>query len=338
MSQRSIPCYKAIFSSLLLIFSAAILSGCSKKQTEPIQQSGFYFDTIISVTLYDSSKTKELAHCFELAGLYEQYFSTKIPESDISRINAAGGKAVEVHADTVELIRKGIFYSKLSNGKFDITIGKLANLWDFQAKTPAVPNREKIADAVSSIGYQDIAIKGNKVSLANPDTALDLGGIAKGYIADKMKAYLLSQGVTRGLINLGGNVLAIGEKEDGSAYAIGIQKPFDETGATIAGVKIKDRTVVTSGTYERYFKQGGRIYHHILDVETGYPYQNGLSGVTIICKNSVDGDGLSTACFALGLEKGMELIESLEDTEAIFITDGNELHYSSGMGTDVPLL
>lgn len=326
---------KYILKLLPLLLLCLLFSGCGTK--EPIRRNGFYFDTIISITLYDPSKTKDLEHCFSMAETYEQYFSTSIPDSDISKINAAAGKPVQVHEETLELIQKGITYAQLSNGKFDITIGKLTDLWDFQAKTPSVPDAEAAAAAADTIDYRNIQINGNEISLSDPDSAIDLGGIAKGYIADKMKSYLLSQGVTSGLINLGGNVLTIGEKADGSAYSIGIQRPFDETGASIASVSVKDRSVVTSGIYERCFEQDGIRYHHILDTGSGYPYDNGLLSVSIICKDSTDGDALSTACFALGLVQGMKLVESLEQTEAIFITSDEKLHTSSGIGTEIPM-
>ena len=163
-----------------------------------------------------------------------------------------------------------------------------------------------------------------------------MGGIAKGYIADKMKDYLNEKGITSGMINLGGNVLTLGDKPDGSNYNIGIQKPFSDDGTAIASVEVSDKTVVSSGVYERYFYVGDNFYHHILNPKTGYPYDNNLLGVTIICPKSVDGDGLSTTCFALGLEDGMKLIESLDDTEAVFITDDYELHTTSGIGSNIP--
>lgn len=314
---------------------ALLLSGCGR--TEPITKSGFYFDTIISVTLYDPSKTNELEHCFELAQLYESYFSAKRADSDISKINAGAGRPVRVHEETLELIQKGIAYAKRSNGAFDPTIGRLTSLWDFHAKSPRLPDADEVKAAAATVDYKSILIDKDTVTLSDPDAALDLGGIAKGYIADKMKAYLTAQGITSGLINLGGNVLAIGEKPDGSAYTIGIQKPFDETGAPIASVSVKDQTVVTSGIYERSFTLDGRCYHHILDTATGYPYENGLLSVTVICDSSADGDGLSTTCFALGLEQGLALIESLDKTDAVFITSDYKLHSSSGIGTTIPM-
>lgn len=322
------------FLFILLVPLCAFFTGCGESE---ITQSGFYFDTVITITLYDGSKEAQLEHCMELADRYEHYFSAKIADSDISRINKAAGTPVQVHDETLELIEKGLYYSKLSKGKFDITVGTLTSLWDFRTEQADVPDKDKIAEAAAAIDYEKVLVNGNEVTLTDDAAALDLGGIAKGFIADKMKEYLVSEGVTSGLINLGGNVLVIGEKTNHDAYKIGIQRPFDETGSAMAAVEIKDQTVVTSGIYERYFEKDGRFYHHILDVDTGYPYENELLGVSIICHDSADADALSTTCFAFGLEKGMELIESLENTEAIFITDDYQLHGSSGIGTSIPM-
>lgn len=325
---------KASVLCLSVLLLCPFFSACSR--TDPIQQSGFYFDTVITITLYDPSKTAELEHCFELASLYESYFSASIPDSDISKINDSAGTPVWVHDETAELIKKGLYYGKLSGGKFDITIGKLTSLWDFHTDTPDIPDAAAIAKAAAAADYHHVMVNGNEVTLTDKEAALDTGGIAKGYIADRLKEYLLSQGITSGLINLGGNVLAIGSKTNGDAYTIGIQKPFDDTGASIASVQIRDQTVVTSGIYERSFEKDGRLYHHILDTDTGYPYDNGLFSVSVICPDSADGDGLSTSCFSLGLEDGMELIESIENAEAVFITSDYQLHCSSGIGTKIP--
>ena len=171
---------------------------------------------------------------------------------------------------------------------------------------------------------------GNIVTFADDDTAIDLGAIAKGYIADRIKDYLTEQGVKSAIINLGGNVVCVGEKTDGKPFKIGLQKPFADRTETVAALDINDLSVVSSGVYERHFIQDGVNYHHILDPHTGYPYENGLTQVTIISKLSVDGDGLSTSCFALGLENGMKLADSLDGVYAVFITEDGELHYSEG--------
>lgn len=332
--------YKKLISlCFILLLSFGLFTGCG----EPISKSGFYFDTVITVTLYDSSKEHVLEGCFDLAKQYENYFSNTLPDSDISKINQAKGAPVTVHEETVELLEKGISYGNLSDGAFDITIGELSDLWDISLKalleetdSSMIPSETEIAEALATVDYTCIKINGNEVSLTNPDARIDLGGIAKGYIADKMKEYLLEQGVESALINLGGNVLTVGAKPDGSPFTIGVQYPFKDDGSSIASVQVTDETVVSSGIYERYFKVDDTLYHHILDPHTGYPYSNNLLGVTIVTKNSVDGDALSTICFALGLEKGMDFIERLDDTEALFITEDYEIHTSSGMGDKVP--
>lgn len=334
--------------STFLFLTAALLccqlfTGCGRKNQSPVSKSGFYFNTVITVTIYQPVSENVLDDCFALAADYESLFSNTIPESDVSRINAAGGKPVAVSEETIDLLNAGISYGELSGGKFDITIGKLSALWDISTKAllketdaSMIPDAKEIADACETIDYHSIQINGTEVSLTNPDTQLDLGGIAKGYIADRMKEFLNEKGITSGFINLGGNFLALGPKQDGSAYTIGIQKPFDENGVSIATVKVTDETVVSSGIYERYFTANDVLYHHILDVATGYPYQNDLLGVTIITDSSIDGDALSTTCFSLGLADGMALVERLPDTEAIFITDDYKLHTSSGIGSKIP--
>lgn len=331
----------ALTLATVLIFSQ-LISGCGKSN-EPITKSGFYFNTVISVTIYENASEKDLNECFKLAEQYENYFSNTIPDSDVSKINDAAGTPVTVHDETIELLETGIAYGNLSEGRFDITIGKLSDLWDISTKAlleetdaSMIPSDTDIAAALATVDYRNIKIDGNEVTLLDADARIDLGGIAKGYIADRMKEFLNERGITNGFINLGGNVLALGGKQNGGAYTIGIQKPFAQDNSAIASVEVTDETVVSSGIYERNFSVNGTLYHHILDVTTGYPYDNGLAGVTIITKNSVDGDALSTTCFSLGLEDGMALIEELEDTEAIFITTDNEIYTSSGIGTTVP--
>lgn len=336
-TKKTIFSYKLTCSLLafFLFFCSFYFVGCGRSK-EPVSKSDFYFNTVITITLYGEENASYIDDCFKLASHYENLFSNTIADSDISKINNANGTPVTVDDDTIELLQKGIYYGDLSQGQFDITIGKLSSLWDFPNNSGTVPSESDIEATLSTIDYHAIVIDGNEVSLSNPDAMIDLGGIAKGYIADKMKDYLNEKDITSGMINLGGNVLTLGDKPDGSNYNIGIQKPFSDDGTAIASVEVSDETVVSSGVYERYFYVSDNFYHHILNPKTGYPYDNNLLGVTIICPKSVDGDGLSTTCFALGLEDGMKLIESLDDTEAIFITDDYELHTTSGIGSNIP--
>ena len=313
----------------LLSASILLLSGCSGLPRERSQTyTDTLFDTVISVQIFDSVDEDVLEGCEKLCKKYDSMFSNKIEDSEISRINSAGGNPVEVSKETIKLIKKGIYYSEMSDGVFDITIAPVSNLWDFKAETPLVPSPEAIAEAVSHVNYENIIIRDNTVKLTDPHAGIDLGAIAKGYIADRIKDYLEEEGVRHAMINLGGNVLAMGSKLDGSDYNIGIQEPFDETGEPITSVKISYKSVVTSGIYQRYFKADGKIYHHILDPNTGYPCENNLYSVTILTDSSLTADALSTTCFLLGYDRGMKLINQLDNVDAVFITNDNQIHYS----------
>lgn len=318
----------------LLSFSF-LFSGCQKK-AEPVTKTGFYFDTVIQITLYDGRKESLIDECFSMAQDFERKISKTLTESEIYALNHANGQSVTVSEDTLTLLKTGLAYCDRSGGSFDLTIGALAELWDIKNNPGILPSESQISDALATVDYKNILIGENQVSLKNPGTQVDLGAIAKGYIADRMKDFLNEHGIQEGFINLGGNVLLLGPKKDNTPYTIGIQKPFSQEGSSLLSVEIFDGAIVSSGTYERYFEKDGVLYHHILDPATGYPCENGLLSVTVLCPDSVDGDALSTTCFLLGLDKGMELIESLPDTEAIFIKENYEPVFSSGMGTDIP--
>lgn len=325
---------KKFFTALFLFIISLQITGCAGS-TQPVQKTGFYFDTVISVTIYGmddsavfSSEKADAAinDSFGLCSYYEGLFSNTISSSDISRINAADGKKVQVSADTVDILEDAVKYSELTAGAFDVTISPVSSLWDFRSGDGAVPPADSdIKEALRHVGYENIQIDGSMVWLNDPDAAIDLGGIAKGYIADRLRDFLKTRGVTSAVINLGGNVLTVGEKTDGSEFNIGIQKPFSDTGEILLSVKSDNLSVVSSGPYERYFRYNGKLYHHILNPATGYPVENDLNGVTIITNESVDGDALSTSCFVLGAEKGSRLIESLKDTGAVFINSDNEV-------------
>lgn len=302
---------------------------------DSISREAFKLNTVITITIYHSQDEKTLDGAMKVCDKYEKIYSRTLPASELYQLNHGKLRKAEgeensyiISNELADIIRRSLYYCELSKGAFDITIAPVTDLWDFTSGTTIIPDEKLIKEAVSRVGYQYVLLNGNTITFKKSGMEIDLGAIAKGYIADKIKEYLLSHGVKSALINLGGNVLAVGKKGEQETFQIGIQKPFADRNEIISAMAIDDLSVVSSGIYERYFKKDGKIYHHILDPATGYPYQNGLISVTIISPKSVDGDGLSTTCFALGLEKGMKLIESLEDTEAIFITDDYKLHYT----------
>lgn len=319
---------KTRFLFCLILFSFCLLSltGCQRNASETTR-TGFYLNTVVSLTLYDRTQDDPLFdRAMSLIGEYDSLLSKTTEGSDIYRINHANGAPVEIDERTAELLSIALSYASLSDGLVDPTIGTLSDLWNFgDTNKGIVPSDKDIKEALSHIDYTKVKLSGSTVTLLDPDARLDLGFIAKGYIADKLKAFLMENGVTNGIINLGGNVLTIGTKPDGSDYRVGVQKPFSDTGTALTTLTVRDSSLVSSGNYERYFEKDGILYHHILSTKDGYPVNSGLSGVTIISKNSVDGDALSTLCFILGYEKGSKLIDSLPDTEAVFINDAGEL-------------
>lgn len=277
--------------------------------------------TVVTVTLYDGDG-ETLDGAVELCREYERLLSRTVDTSDISRINAAGGKDCEISQETAELLRAALEICERSGGKFDITVSPLTDLWDV-SNSDRIPGSDEIKAALELVDYRKLRLDGCTVSLP-AGMSVDLGGIAKGYIADKAAEYLRENGVSEAVINLGGNIMLLGDDGD-RWYSVGIQKPFAKHGEIAASVLVSDKSVVTSGIYERYFESGGRIYHHITDTSTGYPVDNGLCSVTVIADSSCIADGLSTACLALGYDRGAALAEDF-GAQAVFIdSDGNIL-------------
>lgn len=331
----------AVFFMCVICLGAVLclayrLAGSDKATENDIaSRTGFALNTSITIRIYhpDEHADEYLQQCFAICDRYEKICSRTSEESELFLINkqVKEGKLEFTISDELEsIISYGLAYGEHSDGAFDITIEPVSANWDFTADVHTVPDKSVIEDALSYVSYRDVEVGNNTLKFAKAGMGLDLGGIAKGYIADKIKEYLLENKVDSALIYLGGNVLCVGEKPDGSDFRIGIQMPFGEYQETIAAISCKDCSIVTSGIYERYFVKEDKMYHHILDPETGYPYENDLLGVTILSKKSVDGDGLSTTCFSLGLEEGKKLVDSLEDTYAVFITKDEKLHYSEG--------
>ena len=298
--------------------------GVGKK--EPVSGTDFVLNTVATVTLYDKGDEALINDTFALCRDYENVFSASIDTSDVGRINAAGGEEVEVSDDTIELLQTAVHYAELTDGAFDVTIYPISKLWDFTSGYGKVPDSDKITEGLKHVDYHCIKINAdeNKVRLSDPDAEIDLGGIAKGYIADKLKEFLISKGVGSAIINLGGNVITIGKNPNGNPFKIGIQKPFGESNEVLFPVESEGTSVVSSGPYERYFEQDGKFYFHILDTATGYPSESKLNGVTIISQYSVDGDALSTSCFILGPEKGADLVRAVNEEKGLTGTD-NEI-------------
>ncbi len=307
-------------AAFITLSSLFCLSGCSNNL---YQRTFFAADTVCTVTVYKGSKSaldKAVDLCNDLA----KDLNCKDENSKISKLNSLG-ELKNPDEEITEVINSGIYFSTLSKGTFDITVKPLSDIWDF--KNEILPESSDINAALSLINYKNITVDEDLITLKN-GSQLDLGGIAKGYIAQKIKDLLVNEGVTSAIINLGGNVTLVGDNK-GNDFSVGLQKPFSED--LLAEIEVSDTSVVTSGTYQRCFEKNGTIYHHLLNLTTGYPEENGLSSVTVITDFGTGADALSTVCFLLGKEKGTELINSLPNTEAIFVDSKNNIHLTTGL-------
>lgn len=298
---------KKYISVLLLPIIVLSLTSCTKEKR--VTRQSFAFDTVINITA-DEKKFDFVDEAFSLCLKYEDVFSRTKESSELYKIN--NKEITSLSEDMDEVLRFSKEFSLLTDGAFDFTVAPLTELWNVKERT-VPPSGEEIEKALSLTGYE-------KVSLSPFDTGesrLDLGGVAKGYIADKLGEYFRENGIHDVIIDLGGNVLLIGE------YSVGIRDPFNPE-ELFARITVKDKSAVTSGAYQRYFEYDGEKYHHIIDPRTGRCADEGISSVTVISPSSMHADALSTAIFVLG-EEGLGLCDSFPDTDALIITDEGEV-------------
>ncbi len=307
---------KKIISLSVAAAVLLLISGCATKETR--LDTRFIFDTVVKLDIECDDKTLEEA--FLLCEKYDKLFSKTNKDSELYRINNSKG-FVSCDEELLQLIERGLYFSKLSNGAFDITISPVSDLWDFEGTT--LPDRKEIAEALKNVDYEAIEIKDKKINLNGKK--IDLGGIAKGYIADRLKEFFEEKGVKNGIINLGGNIYTFGKKT-----VLGISDPKN-TDEAILTVECKNLSLVTAGTYQRNMVIDGKTYHHILDTKTGFSAQSDVVSATILGKSSADCDALSTICLLLGSERALELINNTKGFEAVLILKDGSISYSSGL-------
>lgn len=337
---RKLLSYISLFTMLALLLVGPM--GCSSTADqktaatiEPATERYFIFDTIVSVRVYDDRMTSQ--HFEEIGAQLEridQRMNRQLSGSEIDQVNqAAGKKEVSVSDETFKVIQTAIDYAAASGGHFEPTIGPLVDLWGIGSENPTVPAEDKLSAAMQRMSYKDVVLnpENHSIRLKKEGMSLDLGAIAKGYAADVIADYLQQQDFHSAIIDLGGNILAMGAKPDGSPWNIGIQDPGEKRGKHLGTLKVVNKTIVTSGVYERFFEADGKLYHHILNPFTGYPVDNDLLSVTIVTETSMDADAMSTSVFSLGLDEGRRFVESRGDAEAIFVTTDHQIYLTSGL-------
>ncbi|MBD5638783.1 FAD:protein FMN transferase [Clostridium botulinum] len=319
---------------LLCICLPLVFVGCDSKSEEPVSRETYLMGTIINIKAYGKNADKAVQASVDKISDIENKMSLNISTSEINKINKNAGIApVKVSKNTFDVVKASLIYSEKTKGSFDITVEPLVSLWGIGTDKARIPSKDEISNALKLINYKDVVIneKESTIMLKRKGQAIDLGAIAKGYTADELKKVLLNHNVSSAFLNLGGNVYVLGNKPDKTPWKIGVQNPLEPRGDYLGIVSVSDKSVVTSGNYERFFERNGKRYHHIFDTKTGYPAEKGLISVSIISDKSIDGDALSTSVYTLGLDEGKKLIESLKDVEAVFVTNDKKVYTTSGL-------
>ena len=300
----------------LLICSLFLFSSCSS--AKPITLTSFALDTVCQITVYKEKDRPAAQKALELLKTYESVFSRTREDAELYKLNQSDGKAFTASDELYTLIGDALSFSELSGGAFDITLGAVSDLYHFSESDPVLPEESDLKEALSHSGYRHVhLLEDHEILIDDPSCQIDLGAIAKGYIADRLKESLASDGVENALISLGGNLLAIGQKPDKKPFVLGIRYPDKTSQEVIKALEVTDVSLVTSGTYERSFEIDGQLYHHILDSQTGYPIDSDLASVSIVCNSGMDADILSTACFIAGYDETLEILEKSSDVEQV---------------------
>jgi len=301
----------------------------------------FAMGTLVTQKVYGPNGEAAIDEAMAKIRELEEMLSFNADRGDVFNLNQNAGKEkVELNPITIELIQKALEISELSGGKFDITVGPLVRAWGIGTEDARVPSPEEIEQLLPLVNYRDIEIEGNTAFLKKPGQMIDLGGIAKGYAGDEVIKIYKKLGIKSAVVNLGGNVVTLGGKPDGSPWVVGIMSPRKEEDSEqhLGAIMVKDKAVVTAGDGERYFIQDGVRYHHILDPDTGYPAKSDLMSVTLVTDSSFVADALDTAVFILGLEKGRKLIEDYGGVEAIFVTTDKKIYVTEGLKDNFTLI
>ncbi|WP_460056627.1 FAD:protein FMN transferase [Pseudolactococcus yaeyamensis] len=305
-------------------------------RTEPYVKETFTMGTYVKITAYDKGHEKDIVAALAIAKDYDKKTSVNQSGSELDAINEqAGIKPVKVSKSVYKLLKEAYAYSEKQTG-FDMMIGAISSLWHIGFDDARKPSQTEINQALPLVSYRLIAFDDQKqtVYITKKGAKIDLGAITKGYVSDQMTDYLKAHGVTTAIVDLGSSSLSlIGQSHRGEnePWTIGIKDPNQAVSAQVGFLEVQDESVSTSGIYERFLEVDGKIYPHLLDPKTGYPFDNDIQSVTIVSKKGVDGDALSTTIFSLGTKKGYEFVEQHKNIEAIFVDKDNKVYVSKNL-------
>ncbi len=331
-----------ITAALLITASCGSSDAEDTASHEPVAENHLALGTVSRITIYDqpADRAREIIQAaFARVDEIEEAMSLYKPGSEVDRVNDQAGKqAVEISREIFSVLAMAKEVAVSSDGAFDPTVGALVTAWGIGTDNPSIPGTEQLDELINLVDYSQLELTDHNGSryeakLLKEGMQIDLGGIAKGYAADEVKRIITEMGSSSALVNLGGNIMLVGTKPDGTDWRIGVQDPGSGRGDYVMIVSLEEGTVVTSGIYERFFTREGEHFHHILDTKTGFPAENELESITIIAENSAFADALSTAAFVLGLEQGLQYMEDIPEAEAVFLTKDKKIYYTSGIGS-----
>ncbi len=315
----------------LLLTGIIFLTSCNKSAYNKEQQNKSFFamDTYMSITAYGKNAGTALNQAEEKVSELEKLWSVTKENSEIYKINHSNGQSVAVSPETAELIDFSLEISEITDGALDCSIYPILTEWGFTTNDYKIPTDEKLSELLEYTDYRKIKFNGETVQLPE-NMQIDLGAVGKGYTGDLIAETLKENGIKSALLDLGGNIQAIGTKPDGTEWKIGLRSPFDE--GNFATLEISDCAVITSGGYERYFiGYDGETYWHILDPKTGKPAHSGLISVTVIGDEGRLCDALSTSLFVMGIEKATELWKNRDDFEMVSVTENGKIYLTEGI-------
>ena len=332
INRKANPYGKFLLAAVCAAGTIALCQAAYAAEPELYTATDFAMDTVVTESIYTTGEdvTGEIGTL--LRKIESDWLSWTQEDSMIARINASEGQTMEVPDQLASYLEKVMQLSENSNGALDPTLGKVIRLWDIGGENPHIPDEDELKQLLALTGYEKVHLEGNKITLDEGCT-LDLGAVGKGIGCAEITDYLQKQQkITAGLVNLGGSsVLTYGTKPDGSKWQIAITDPRETEGDYLGAVALDGGEFLsTSGDYEKYFMEDGVRYHHILDPETGYPANNGVCSVTVVCDDAVAADGLSTTCFILGMEKSQSLLEKY-NAEALFVDEDHHVTMTDGM-------
>ncbi|ALC18260.1 thiamine biosynthesis lipoprotein ApbE [Desulfuromonas soudanensis] len=316
--------------AVLVLVALFCTQRCTGKREEDLSRSRIIMGTVVEITVLGKTAGEASAaidEAFAVMARIEALMTPHDPASDVARLSGALS-ALEVSAETAEVVALGERVAAASDGAFDMALGRLKELWGVEGEAPRVPTSAEIDAALEGTGVGDLIRDGQTIVKRSPDLAVDLGGIAKGYAVDRAAAVLRRAGVKSAAINAGGDIRLLGDR-NGRPWRIGIQHPRED-GRLLATLSLGPTAVVTSGDYERYFEVGGVRYHHLFDPATGYPSRR-CQSVTVVAESAALADALATAAFVLGPEGGLRLLEKFPGAEVILVAADGSRHVSPGL-------